>query len=78
MKNVSEIEKFSRNQAFSHPFSDVGREVISNCHTLGGFNLWFLSLQPRIAMDIIQHRIINVLKTLRDALVWFVIQWRGS
>lgn len=78
MKNISEIEKFSRNQAFSHPFSDVGKGVVSNCHTLGGFDLWLLSLQPRTAMDTIQHRIINVLKTLRDALVWFVIQWRGS
>lgn len=29
MKNVSEIEKFSRSQAFSHPFSDVGEEVVS-------------------------------------------------
>lgn len=69
MKNVSEIEKFSRSQAVSHPFSDVGREVVSNWHTLGGFNQWFLSLQPRVAMDAIQHRIINVLKNYET--LWF-------
>jgi hypothetical protein len=41
MKTVSEIEKFSRNPAFSHSLCDAGKEMISNWNTLGVLNLWF-------------------------------------
>lgn len=35
MRNVSEIEKFSRNPVFSHLFPGIGHEMISNRNTLG-------------------------------------------
>lgn len=35
MRNVSEIEKFSRNPASSHLFPAIGLEMISNPNTLG-------------------------------------------
>lgn len=35
MRNVSEIEKFSRNPVSSHLFPGIGHEMISRRNTLG-------------------------------------------